>query len=181
MNYDIHTKDEILDTITAIADEYNGLMESLSKDAFISGLPGKWTIANNIEHLINTNTVTTLAFLMPRPVLGAGFGKHSGASRDLKELIRSYQLAISSGSGSPLLYVPKVPFISKDLLKKGFNLSVESLIDAADQWTEADLDIYLLPHPILGKLTAREMLGFTAYHMYHHLNTIKTLAIYAAV
>ena len=32
----------------------------------------------------------------------------------------------------------------------------------------ADLDAVLLPHPLLGKLTVREMLFFTVYHVQHH-------------
>ena len=30
------------------------------------------------------------------------------------------------------------------------------------------LDHYLLPHPLLGKITLREMLFFSAYHIQHH-------------
>lgn len=37
-----------------------------------------------------------------------------------------------------------------------------------DSWTEQDLDTVLLPHPLLGKLTVREMLYFTIYHAQHH-------------
>jgi hypothetical protein len=31
----------------------------------------------------------------------------------------------------------------------------------------------ILPHPLLGKITIREMLYFTAYHVQHHENIIK--------
>jgi hypothetical protein len=41
-------------------------------------------------------------------------------------------------------------------------------------WREADLDRYLLPHPLLGKLTLREMLHFTLYHNYHHVQSVAT-------
>jgi hypothetical protein len=30
------------------------------------------------------------------------------------------------------------------------------------------LDLLILPHPLLGKLTLREMLYFTLYHVEHH-------------
>jgi hypothetical protein len=33
-----------------------------------------------------------------------------------------------------------------------------SLTDAIGRWHEDDLDRYRLPHPLLGKLTVREML-----------------------
>jgi hypothetical protein len=45
-----------------------------------------------------------------------------------------------------------------------------------DKFSEAQLDEYVLPHPILGKLTIREMLYFTIYHAtHHHLATLKNL------
>lgn len=31
-----------------------------------------------------------------------------------------------------------------------------------------ELDKYILPHPLLGKLTIREMMYFTIYHVEHH-------------
>jgi hypothetical protein len=42
------------------------------------------------------------------------------------------------------------------------------LADVVGHWREEDLDRYRLPHPLLGKLTVREMLLFTVYHNYHH-------------
>ena len=38
--------------------------------------------------------------------------------------------------------------------------------------SQADLDRYRLPHPLLGKLTVREMLFFTVYHNYHHVRSV---------
>jgi hypothetical protein len=42
------------------------------------------------------------------------------------------------------------------------------LASSIGRWREEDLDYYRLPHPLLGKLTVREMLFFTVYHNYHH-------------
>ena len=38
---------------------------------------------------------------------------------------------------------------------------------------EKELDQYMLPHPILGKVTYREMLYFTMYHVNHHYSLVK--------
>jgi hypothetical protein len=38
------------------------------------------------------------------------------------------------------------------------------------QWSEAELDRYTLPHPLLGDLTMREMLCFTLYHNQRHIS-----------
>jgi hypothetical protein len=181
VNYQIYSRQEILAEIHQLTEEYNAILSSLTKDALKDKIPGKWSIAEHIEHLINTNTVTALAFLMPKSALGMTFGKQSGSSRSIESLIHEYQYAIVKGAGSPLLYVPKIPLLRKSMLTQLFNSSIQAIEQVTATWTEEELDTYLLPHPILGKITAREMLGLTAYHLYHHLNIIKALAIYATV
>ena len=57
----------------------------------------------------------------------------------------------------------------KAVLKK----EVEKLVHKLDKFTEDDLDKYVLPHPLLGKLTLREMLCFTIYHVRHHEEIVK--------
>ncbi|MCI0695857.1 DinB family protein [candidate division KSB1 bacterium] len=51
----------------------------------------------------------------------------------------------------------------------------KKLLAVLQGWNEERLDKYLLPHPILGKLTIREMLFFTLYHDIHHVNNVRKL------
>ncbi len=44
------------------------------------------------------------------------------------------------------------------------------LLTNLERWSEQQLDTLRLPHPILGKLTVREMLFFTEFHTRHHLD-----------
>lgn len=41
-------------------------------------------------------------------------------------------------------------------------------------WSETQLDSYLLPHPVLGRVTVREMLMFTLFHFDHHRDTVSS-------
>ncbi len=50
--------------------------------------------------------------------------------------------------------------------------TVSGLVGKIPGWSEAALDRYRLPHPLLGKLTVREMLFFTLYHNAHHLDQV---------
>ena len=43
----------------------------------------------------------------------------------------------------------------------------------SDKFSEDEIDTYILPHPLLGKLTIREMIYFTIYHVEHHQNNTK--------
>ncbi len=49
-----------------------------------------------------------------------------------------------------------------------FSTASAELVSVAEKWTEDDLDRFLLPHPLIGKLTIREMLFFTIYHNLRH-------------
>jgi len=50
---------------------------------------------------------------------------------------------------------------------------VNSLSHKTIKQSETALDLYILPHPLLGKITLREMLYFTAYHVYHHQTIVE--------
>ena len=45
---------------------------------------------------------------------------------------------------------------------------VQKLCGRLSKYTEEEFDQYILPHPLMGKLTLREMLYFTIYHVQHH-------------
>jgi len=40
-------------------------------------------------------------------------------------------------------------------------------------YSEETLDTLILPHPLLGKITLREMIYFTAYHAEHHEELVR--------
>ena len=49
----------------------------------------------------------------------------------------------------------------------------QKLIAKVEKQEEKELDIYILPHPLLGKVTLREMLYVTIHHNEHHLQLLK--------
>ena len=42
-----------------------------------------------------------------------------------------------------------------------------------DSLSESDLDTLQAPHPLLGKLTLRELMYFTIYHAQHHQRNVE--------
>ena len=54
-----------------------------------------------------------------------------------------------------------------ELLEQWSKASAE-LVETAGKWNDSNLDGYLLPHPLIGKVTIREMLFFTIYHNLRH-------------
>ncbi len=56
----------------------------------------------------------------------------------------------------------------KEQLTNSLLKIVKDLSKKIDKYSEVELDEYLLPHPLLGKLTVREMLFFTIHHVEQH-------------
>ena len=52
----------------------------------------------------------------------------------------------------------------------------EGLERAVPRWGDGALDRLRLPHPVLGKLTVREMLFWYHYHNHHHLCRVRERA-----
>ena len=51
----------------------------------------------------------------------------------------------------------------------------DSLCKKLKNYSEKELEVYILPHPLLGKLTLREMLYFNILHAEHHRNSVAML------
>jgi DinB superfamily len=110
-----------------------------------------------------------MALTLPKFIPRLIFGSANRASRSYEELVQKYQGKLASGGKASGRFLPtKVSFEQRDdLIKKLSNL-VEGLNKRVEKLSETDFDEYVLPHPILGKLTLREMLYFTIYHVEHH-------------
>jgi hypothetical protein len=144
---------------------------SLNEEQLYATTNGKWSVAENMEHLILSVKPVNLALGLPKIALLA-FGKANRAAMNYEEVVAYYQSKLQEGAKATKDYVPSKQR-SKDKLLQDFSLKHETLINKLESWSEADLDKYFLPHPILGKLSVREILFFTIYHISHHYKTIQ--------
>ena len=116
----------------------------------------------------------TLPFALPKFVPVLLYGKSSGLSRTYEEVVTAYENKLAGGAKATGVYVPKKTNYDREklcaqILKEGGKLV--GLIE--NKWTEEQLDTYRVNHPILGKLTMRELAYFTIYHNIHHMETIR--------
>ena len=89
-------------------------------------------------------------------------------------MIEKYKEKLSKGGKASGKFVPmEVGLQEQRLLPKSIMYYTNKLCKLIENAEEEHLDIYVLPHPLLGKLTFREMLYFTAYHVQHHHEIIK--------
>ena len=146
----------------------------LSEEQFFGANENKWSIAENIHHLILSTSPLIQALNLPKIVIASVGGKSKRASSSYNELVESYQQHLKEGGKATGKYVPKdgKKYSMAQSLSK-YQMNGTKLIKVLQKWTEEELDQYLLPHPLLGKITVREMLYFSVYHNFHHLKAIK--------
>lgn len=80
---------------------------------------------------------------------------------------------MKNGGKAGALYIPKIVSSNqKQKLINDLTNLIMSLNQKIDKLDEEELDNYILPHPLIGKTTIREMLYFTIYHVQHHHKAI---------
>lgn len=150
-------------------------LDSLSKDEYEYSPEGKWSAGQQAEHLIKSTAPVVKALSYPKFMIRYKFGKANRPSRTYEELVQKYLNRLSdSAYEAPSAYQPKHNSIR---LQKKMHENQLELIDKINhklnKWSEDELDAYVFPHPLLGKVTGRELLYFTIYHARHHHQLIK--------
>jgi hypothetical protein len=151
-------------------------VEPVANSLFFRKPDSKWSAADNVEHLILSVKPLNLAFRLPKFIL-LFFGKPNRPIRTYEELVKKYLEKLSSGGRATSAFVPKSNYQDKRQLLEKFKQTHQRFIESLAKWSDADLDHYLIPHPLLGKLYIREMLYFTIYHSQHHLRAIEHCVI----
>jgi hypothetical protein len=97
------------------------------------------------------------------------FGKANRPSRSYEALVEKYQSKLAAGGKSTPRFLPAdVQMEEREKSVHVLTGIVDSLVHQINKFSETQLDTLILPHPLLGKLTLREMLYFTIYHVGHH-------------
>ena len=169
------TKQEIIDAINQVFDDVYSELKDLSTEIVSYQSLEKWPISLQLEHLIISAQPVATALNLPKITFRA-FGIPEKDSRTYEEVVSSYQAKLEAGAKATSKYIPSPKEKNKiDLLEKWLEVG-DKLVDRIERlWTEDQLERYLLPHPVLGKLSVREMLFFTIYHTIHHHNSMKKL------
>jgi len=149
---------------------------------WFTGIPAKdfctrqaevWSASDNMDHLIKSNKPIAKALKLPKITLQVLFGKPDKPSMGYDEVCQNYRDELAKGAQASGRYLPdqqnpENPEEVKAELINQFSKASAELVSIAEKWDKSELDDYLLPHPLLGKLTVREMLYFTIYHNLRH-------------
>ena len=171
---DITSKTELITTLKDASQRaVNWFTETPAKDFFIRH--GEvWSVSDNVDHLIKAHKPITKALKLPKITLHAMFGKPERPSRSYDVICQIYRDEIAKGARASGRFLPdqenpaeQAEMKKQELLDQLSKAGTE-LISIVEKWNENELDEYLLPHPLIGKLTIREILYFTIYHNLRH-------------
>ena len=144
-------------------------LKALSDKDFMRSVNGKWSAGQQIDHIIKSVSPVKVAFSLPKIFLTLFFGRANRKSNTYDELVTKYQSKLAEGGKAPAAFIPRVISLTeRDELFKNLFSKVNVLCSLCDRYSEEQLDRYVLPHPLMGKITLREMLYFTIYHVGHH-------------
>jgi hypothetical protein len=171
------TRSQLLDALSLVHRRATEFWDSLSIEYFFAPYHEKWSPAENVLHLNKSTRPVVLAMRLPLMIPRLLFGIQSGSSRSYDQIRSMYQEVLTRG-GQAGSYAPKRqgypsdPPSVRDKIMQDWNLIWQRLIQVTHRWDDRSLDRIRLPHPLLGKMTVREMLYFTLYHHQHHLEIV---------
>lgn len=168
------TRSEIQQTLRANHQSFLDLVKGLSEAQFNQAPDGKWTPGQHLEHIQRAVAPLAKGVGLPKFVLKWVFGKANRPSKTYEGLVQKYKNKIAAGGQASGRFIPPaVGWNQRDALLLQLPKTVQLLAKRLEKFSEEDLDAYIAPHPLLGKLTLREMMYFTVYHVQHHEGLIQ--------
>ena len=172
----IYTKEEI---IAGLEEKSLSLIKWVSEqenDKFGVPIDEKWSTGQQLSHLTKSIKPLVMILSKPRFVMRLLFGTSNRETRSYLTVVEKYNTKLANGGVATGRFRPK-SFVAEDKksLLDSYTTYSEKLERLINRFSENELDKYILPHPLLGKLTLREMMFFTIYHTQHHTKSLEEL------
>lgn len=169
-------KDNIVEQLEIVHNNLYKFLDTQDVKKWETGPEGKWTTGQHALHLLQSIKTLNNALSLPKFLLKYRFGKANRAVRDFSTVTNRYneRLAevkeVTYGS-SKNIKIPKLK--EKNYVLDRIKAENKKLQYKTKKWKDKDLDTYILPHPLMGKMPVREIVMWTSYHVNHHLETLK--------
>lgn len=171
------TKLEIIDALELKHQTLKEWLKSQPMENWDKGPQGKWNTGEHIVHLIQSEKALNKALALPRFFLKYKFGTNNRDNRTYKEIVKKYQGRLADNPGLVANISKNMPTMTptiKTVYISKLDKEKTKLIKQFQKWNDKDLDTYLVPHPLLGRMTIREIVMWTAYHTEHHSKILKS-------
>lgn len=172
-----HSRDQILAAFEQQQSDSAAYWSAFDTAAFFRPIGASWSPAQAVRHLSKSTRPLVKALAFPRLLLRLMFGWPRRPSMSYDGLVERYQKALAEG-GKAGRFAPSERSEEnanawRAAIMRDYTQVQIALRKAIARWPEDKLDRLLLPHPLLGKLTVREMLFFTLYHQRHHIEAVE--------
>lgn len=171
---EINTKAELIAALNDSNQRAENWFSKMPANEFFTRHGEVWSPSDNVDHLIRAVKPIAKALKLPKVTLQVMFGKPEKPSMNYEELCEVYRDEIARGAQASGRYLPKQesPMENaegrKQALLDQWSKANAELLSGVEKWDLDEMDRYLLPHPLIGKLTIREMIYFTIYHNLRH-------------
>lgn len=166
-------KQALITLFTNNHQEVIGYVDGLDEARFSYQYLDKWTAGQQLEHILRT-IIPFPKVLSSKAFIREKFGTLDRPIWDYETVLRHYA---QTSLKAPDAYLPKaaVLYHQKQTIISDIRQNLKEISDLFYDYSEEDLDSLTLPHPLLGKLTIREMFYLMSYHPLHHQQQIERI------
>lgn len=171
------TKQELIERFGQNHRSLINYIDALTPGEFVYSHNEKWTAGQQLSHIYLCLKPIAQA-LASKDFIVQTFGKIERPTLAYDTVIDHYLSALASGGKAPDRFVPEtLDPGNKAVLIGDLSAILQTIQQQLDSYTEDELDTLVLPHPLLGKLTIRELFYLMTYHAtHHHKQTEQNLA-----
>lgn len=158
-------------------ESFCSMINELNDSEVIFSSNGKWNSLQHAIHITKSIKTINLSFNLPKFLLKLLFGMTKKSSKNYEDLCKTYDLKLLAGAKADLIYHPKsdIKAYERIIILQKLKQAVRNNIQSMSNFSDTELDEFQLPHPILGKITLKEMLYFILYHVECHQKSIKKM------
>jgi len=169
-------KQQIIEVLEEKHKELFLWLENHPYQKWMDGPHQKWTTGQHILHLENSAKLLNKALSMPKFLLKYKFGTSNRTSRTYEEVAKKYNERLAENQEKTKKFNQDLK--TPDIEKKYQHISKLQILNKKLQYktnkiSNKNLDTLVIPHPLMGKMTIREIIMWTAYHTEHHTETLK--------
>ncbi|MCL7753402.1 DinB family protein [Polaribacter sp. Z022] len=169
------TKEEIADLLEKKHQILFNWLNNQPKNNWEKGPDNKWTVGQQILHLVNSLHALNKALSYPRFFLKYKFGLCNREPRNYKTIVNKYEEKLLKNTDRARVFNQnlKKPLLKdRERLLTKLQIQNKKLQYKLHKISDVNLDTLVIPHPLMGKMTLREIIMWTAHHTEHHTETL---------
>lgn len=151
-------------------------LEEHGVEKWNNGPEGKWTTGQHVMHLVQSAKPLNRAMGMPMFLLRYKFGKANRPPRTYEVVKNKYRTKLAAAGEvlSPFSKnMPETPAESKQSIIELLKNEKDKFLKKISRVSEKNMDKYLIPHPLLGRMLIREIIMWNAVHVEHYLEILQ--------